>query len=82
MQTAQKEIKPRKKPTNVSIQANLLKIAREDGLNLSGMLESCLIDYCKKKQEKEWLEQNRKAISDLHAFVEECGVFSDNRRLF
>ena len=82
MQSAHTETKPKKKPTNVSVNADLLKIAREDHLNLSGMLENCLIDYCKKKKEKEWLEQNRKAISDLNAFTEECGVFSDDRRLF
>jgi post-segregation antitoxin (ccd killing protein) len=82
MQPARNASKPKKKPANVSVRVDLLNIAREDKLNLSGLLESSLIDYCKKKQEKEWLEKNRKAISDMNAFVEECGVFSDGRRLF
>lgn len=82
MQPARRETKPKKKPANVSVRVDLLKIAREDNLNLSGMLEGCLIDYSKKKQEMEWLEKNKKAISDMNKFVEECGVFSDGRRLF
>jgi antitoxin CcdA len=82
MQSARKEAKPKKKATNVSVRVDLLQIAKENHLNLSGMLEGCLIDYNKKKQEKDWLEKNRKAISDMNSFVEECGVFSDGRRLF
>ena len=71
-----------KKATNVSVRQDLLKMAKDDGLNLSGMLEGCLLDYNKKKRGKDWLERNKKALSDMSSFVEEFGVFSEGRRLF
>ena len=71
-----------KKATNVSVRQDLLKMAKDDGLNLSGMLEGCLLDYSKKKRGVDWLERNKKALSDMNSFVEEFGVFSDGRRLF
>lgn len=82
MQLAHSETKLKRKPTNVSVRVDLLQIAREDNINLSGMLEGCLVDYGKKRREKEWLEKNRKAISDINDFVEEYGLLSDERRLF
>ena len=82
MQLAHNETRSKRKPTNVSVRTDLLQIAREVNINLSGMRESCLVDYRKKKREKEWLEKNSKAISDINDFVEEFGLLSDNRRLF
>ena len=82
MQLAHNEARPKRKPTNVSVRTDLLQIVREDNINLSGMLESCLLDYRKKKREQEWQEKNSKAISDINEFVEEFGLLSDNRRLF
>ena len=82
MSPAHKKERQKKKPTNVSVRADLLIMAREDNLNLSGMLECSLIDYCKKKREREWLNENKKAISDMNKFVEDFGVFSDGRKLF
>ena len=82
MQLAYSETKLKRKPTNVSVRLDLLQIAREDNINLSGMLEGCLIDYGKKRREKEWLERNSKAINDINDFVDEYGLLSDERRLF
>jgi len=82
MQLAHTESRFKRKPTNVTVRIDLLKIAREDNVNLSGMLEECLINYEKIRREKEWLENNKKAISDINNFVEEFGLLSDERRLF
>lgn len=82
MQLTASETRLKRKPTNVSVRVDLLQIAREDNINLSGMLETCLVNYSKKKREKEWLERNSKAISDINDFVEEYGLLSDERRLF
>ncbi len=82
MQLVNSKTRVKRKPTNVTVRADLLLIAREDNINLSGMLEGCLIDYGKKKREKEWLEKNNKAIGDINDFVEEYGLLSDERRLF
>ncbi len=82
MKPAYSEIKQKKKPTNLSVPVELLEMAHADNLNLSGMLVETLIEYRRKKREREWLEQNKKAISDMNRYVEEYGVFSDGRRLF
>lgn len=74
--------KSQKKSANLSISIDLLQIAKEDNLNLSKMLEESLELYSKKKQEKEWLEKNRKAFDDYNRMVNEYGLFSDERRLF
>ncbi|MBT1070406.1 type II toxin-antitoxin system CcdA family antitoxin [Pelotalea chapellei] len=81
MEPACKE-KIKRKPTNLSVRVDLLGMAREDNLNLSGMLEKCLVDYAKTKREKDWLGRNRKAINDMNAFIDEIGLFSDGRKLF
>lgn len=82
MQLAHRETRFKRKPTNVTVRIDLLNIAREDNINLSGMLEECLVNYEKTRREKEWLENNKKAISDINNFVEEFGLLSDERRLF
>ena len=74
--------KPQKKSANLSISIDLLQIAKEDNLNLSKMLEESLEWYKKKKQEKQWVEKNRKAFDDYNRMVNEHGLYSDERRLF
>lgn len=58
-----------KKPTNVSINNDLLQRARELEINLSALLER-------------WLEENREAIAKYNEFVDANGVFSDGVRRF
>lgn len=74
--------KPQKKSANLSVSVDLLKIAKEDNLNLSKMLEESLEWYRKKKLEKEWLETNRKAFDDYNKMVSAHGLYGDDRRLF
>lgn len=74
--------KPQKKSTNLSISIDLLQIAKEDNLNLSKMLEDSLQWYKKKKQEKEWVDKNKKAFIDYNKMVNEYGLYCDDRRLF
>jgi len=38
------KVMPKRKRTNLSVRVDLLQIAREDNLNLSGMLESKRFD--------------------------------------
>ena len=82
MQIIHNEPRLKRKPTNVTVRIDLLKIAREDNVNLSGMLEDCLVNYERTRREKEWLENNKKAIRDINSFVEEFGLISDERRFF
>ncbi len=48
-----------KKPTNLSINSDLLKKARDLEINLSAALEPALTNQLITKQTQKWLEQNR-----------------------
>lgn len=74
--------RPHKKSANLSIRSDLLQVAKNDNINLSKMLEQVLTEYCKKKQQQEWIEENRKAFCDYNRLIEEHGLYSDGRRLF
>ena len=82
METAQEKTKPKRKPTNLSVRVDLLQIAREDGLNLSGMLENTLLDYCKKKREKQWVEENMAGIEAYNERIDGSGIFASKLRRF
>ena len=71
-----------KKPTNVSINSDLLKRARELEINLSALLERALVEYMKQHAGDLWLEENRAAIAQYNELVDANGVFSDRVRRF
>lgn len=71
-----------KKPTNLSINSDLLFKARELNINLSATFEHALTEQLKQKQRELWLQENAKAINAYNTFVEEAGVFSDDLRSF
>jgi antitoxin CcdA len=71
-----------KKPTNLSINSDLLKQARDLDINLSATLEQALTAQLKAKQAQLWLEQNKNAIAAYNKSVNEIGVFSDGLRGF
>lgn len=69
-----------KKPTNVSINSELLMDARKFGLNLSAELEERLIETLRRRRAEQWLRDNREAIQAYNKFVEENGIWSDEFR--
>lgn len=71
-----------KKPTNLSINSDLLKKAKELNINLSATLEQTLTARLKAKQAQLWLDQNKDAIAAYNQSVDEQGVFSDGLRSF
>jgi antitoxin CcdA len=71
-----------KRPTNLSINSDLLKKARDFEINLSAALEQALTTQLKAKQAQQWLEQNRDAIAAYNQSVDESGVFGDSLRSF
>jgi antitoxin CcdA len=71
-----------KKPTNLSINSDLLKKARDLDINLSATLEQALTNQLKAKQAQQWLEQNRDSITAYNKSVDESGIFSDGLRSF
>jgi antitoxin CcdA len=71
-----------KKPTNVSVNSDLLSKARALRINLSATLEAALVDVINESLREQWLEQNRHAIDAYNRQVDEQGVFSDGLRSF
>ena len=71
-----------KKPTNLSVNSDLLKKAKELDINLSASLEQTLVEQVRAKQRAGWLAENHAAITAYNALVEKYGSFSDNIRSF
>jgi antitoxin CcdA len=72
----------RKTPTNLSVRTDLVKRARQLGLNLSGMLEAAIELAVLAAERETWLADNDQAIDAYNARVEAHGVFSDDWRTF
>ncbi len=71
-----------KKPTNLSINSDLLKKARELDINLSSGVEQALEQLIKCKLSERWISENRDAIVSYNEYVDANGVFSDGVRGF
>jgi antitoxin CcdA len=71
-----------KKPTNVSINSDLLEKARSLKINLSATLENALAEQLRNEQRAEWVRENAGAIQAYNQFVETNGTFSDSVRKF
>lgn len=71
-----------KKPTNLSLNKDLLSKAKELDINLSATLEKALAAEVSKRQAEEWLKANKKGLEACNDFVEKHGLFSDAFRGF
>ena len=69
-----------KKPTNVSINSDLLEKARGLNINLSATLELALAKQLRSAQRAKWLSDNKDAIAAYNQFVETNGTFSKSVR--
>lgn len=71
-----------KKSTNLSINSDLLRKARDHRINLSKALEQRLIEILLDEKRREWREENRDAIEAYNRRIDTGGVFSDGLRKF
>ena len=71
-----------KKPVNLSLNADLLKVSKELGLNLSGLAEEAIAQAVRCRLSEVWLSENADAIQAYNKRVESQGVFSDGLRNF
>jgi antitoxin CcdA len=69
-----------KKPTNLSVNSDLLKKARGMKINLSATLEQALALQVKTIARDLWLKENKKAIEALNDLADKNGLFSDSFR--
>lgn len=71
-----------KKPTNLSINSDLLAKSRELGVNLSATLEEALRLQLVQSRAAQWAQENKAAIAAYNAFIDENGCFGDEFRKF
>ena len=64
----------RKRPTNVSLDAQLLDEAKALGINISRACDRGLAALIAEERAKRWLEENKAALSSSNAFVEKHGL--------
>lgn len=71
-----------KKSTNLSINSDLLRQAKEHQINLSKALEQRLSEMLRQEKRRQWKEDNRDAIDDYNRRIEANRVFSEGLRNF
>ena len=71
-----------KKAANLSVNGELLRMARELSINLSQTLEQALIAAIAERRAEVWLVENRAALEAYNVHIERDGVFSDGNRGF
>ena len=71
-----------RKPTNLTVNSDLLMKSRALNINLSAVLERALSQQLAEHAGKQWVEQNRHAIRSYNEFVAENGCFGDDYRDF
>jgi antitoxin CcdA len=71
-----------KKSTNLSINSDLLRQAKERHINLSQALELRLAELLREENCRKWREENQEAMDDYNRRVETHGTFSDGLRRF
>ena len=71
-----------KKPTNLSINSDLLSKIRTLKINLSAELEQALENKLVHAEANKWVKENKAAIKAYNQFVDEHGCFGDEHRKF
>jgi len=63
-----------KRAVNVSVDAEILKVAKEMKINLSQVLEDGLRTLTKDERTKRWQAEHREALDSYNALIERAGV--------
>ena len=71
-----------KRATNISVNSDLIKKAKEYRINLSKTLESELEKIIRKKAEEAWLDETKEAAEAYNRRIEKYGTFGDSVRRF
>jgi antitoxin CcdA len=71
---------PRRRPTNLSLDGDLVDEARRLSLNLSRLLEERLREVLAVERHRRWLAENEGAFQAYDRFVERHGVFNEDDR--
>lgn len=71
-----------RRPTNVSLAAELIEEAKSLDINISQACEKGLAAEVKKAREDKWIEENWEAIQSSNAYVEKHGLPLAKYRMF
>lgn len=71
-----------RRPVNVTANAELVRLAKEIGINLSQTFEEAVLAKVRAKLEEQWLEENKEGIAAYNARIERDGVFGARKRRF
>ena len=71
-----------KKATNLTLNARVLEVAREMGMNVSQVVDTLLQEEVRRLYREKWLADNQDAITEYNERVRREGVFSDGLRSF
>ena len=63
-----------KRPTNLSLNARVLDMARELGMNLSQTVDTLLAQEVQRRYWERWNEQNKEAVDAYNARIEREGL--------
>ena len=63
-----------KRATNLSLNAKMLDVARELGMNLSATVDALLADEVRRRYWARWNEENKEAIAHYNARVAREGL--------
>ena len=65
-----------KRPTNLSLNAKVLEMARELGMNISQTVDTLLAEEVRKRYFERWNVDNAEAIAHYNARIEREGTLS------
>ena len=71
-----------KRPTNVSLNQDLVRAAKAYGLNVSRIAEAALAEAVRARAQQDWLADNAEALDAYNEEIGKRGVFSDGHRRF
>jgi antitoxin CcdA len=63
-----------KRATNLSLNAKVLDVARELGMNLSATVDVLLAEEVRRRYWERWNEENKEAIAHYNARIEREGL--------
>ena len=71
-----------KRPTNVSLNQDLVRAAKAYGLNVSRIAEAALAEAVRARARQDWLANNAEALDAYNEKIGKRGPFSDGHRRF
>jgi len=79
---ATEKVKPHRKPTNLSLDSELLREAKALGINVSRSAEAGIKAAVRHQKQMDWLEDNAAALASSNKYVEEQGLPLSQYRQF